>query len=419
MKDDSDAHCPRCDAVLTTPDDRFSTWCAACDWNVDPLRREGPKSLARELARHESVFRRTVADGPDIAPPGAAAYGALVLATAVNLATAALVVTGVWLLFTGTVPQRILGAVELLAAVLLFPRPARPPRHTAGPATAPALHATVGRICAELDARPPDLIAFDAGYGARWAAVGWRRRRVLVLGLPLWETLAADQRLALLVRELAHAADEGQPRARWIRSALDSLVGWEDLLTPDPAPAGRALDPRHPLAVGGRASNIAHVGEMLARPLLGLLAQAAHLLHSLLRTLDGRCVDQAYRADRTAARIATAASAEGLLQALLLEEPAALALQRLARHGDDLWAALRDHLASVPDSERARRLRLSELRGDASGSGYPPTCLRIRFVRALPRTEPTVTMSAAEARTVDLELAAIRSSVAQECRRNA
>ncbi|MEE1749408.1 M48 family metallopeptidase [Streptomyces sp. JV184] len=419
MKDDSDANCPQCDAVLTTPDDRFSTWCAACDWNVDPLGREGPKSRARELARHASVFRRTMADGPDVAPSGAAAYGALVLATAVNLATAALVVTGVWLLFTGTLPQRVLGAVELLAAVLLFPRPARPPRHTAGPATAPALHAIVGRICAELGTRPPDLIAFDAGYGSRWTAVGRRRRRALVLGLPLWETLTTDQRLALLVRELAHVADERLPRARWIRSALDSLTGWEDLLRPDPARSGAAPDPRHSLASGGRASNIAHVGEMFARPLLGLLAQGAHLLHALLRTLDGRCVDQAYRADRTAARIATAASTEGLLQALLLEEPAALALQRLARRGDDPWEALRDYLASVPDSERARRLRLSELRGDASGSRYPPTCLRIRFVRALPRTEPTVTMSGAEARTVDLELAAIRSSIGRECRQNA
>ncbi|MEU9565675.1 hypothetical protein AB0D16_27300 [Streptomyces sp. NPDC048161] len=214
-------------------------------------------------------------------------------------------------------------------------------------------------------------------------------------------------------------ADERLPRARWIRSALDSLTGWEDLLRPDPARSGAAPDPRHSLASGGRASNIAHVGEMFARPLLGLLAQGAHLLHALLRTLDGRCVDQAYRADRTAARIATAASTEGLLQALLLEEPAALALQRLARRGDDPWEALRDYLASVPDSERARRLRLSELRGDASGSRYPPTCLRIRFVRALPRTEPTVTMSGTEARTVDLELAAIRSSIGRECRQNA
>ncbi|MFG2218941.1 hypothetical protein ACIOZL_20130 [Streptomyces sp. NPDC087769] len=420
MTSDSDAICPRCDAVLTAPDDRFSTWCAACDWNVDPLGPAGvPRGRARELARHEGVFRRTEADGPDASPPGAAVYGALVLATAVNLATAALVVTGAWLLVTGTLPQRVLGAVELLVTVLLFPRPARPPKYTADRATAPALHAIVGRICAELGTRPPESIAFDAGYGAHWAAVGRRRRRVLVLGLPLWETLTTDQRLALLVRELAHAADEGRPRARWIRSALESLTGWEDLLRPDPARSGPAPDPRHSLASGGRASNIAHVGEMLARPLLGLLAQGAHLLHALLRRLDGRCVDQAYRADRTAARIATAAAAEGLLRALLLAEPAGLALERLARRGDDLWEALRDYLASVPDSERARRLRLSELRGDASGSGQPPTCWRIRFVRTLPRTEPAVTVTGAEARTIGLELAAIRSSIARECRENA
>ncbi|MEU9316756.1 M48 family metallopeptidase [Streptomyces sp. NPDC048295] len=417
MKDDSDVICPRCDAVLTTPDDRFSTWCAACDWNVDPIGPVGiPKDRARELARHERAFRRMAAHGPDASPSGAAVYGALVLATAVNLATAALVATGVWLLITGTLPQRILGAVELLATVMLFPRPARLPKHTVDRATAPALHAIVERISGELGTRPPDLIAFDARYGARWAAVGMRRHRVLVLGLPLWETLAPDQRIALLVRELAHAAAEAGPRSRWIRSALDSLAGWESLLRPDPARSDLVPDAHHAVTGGRQASNIAHVGEMLARPLLGLLAQGAQLLHALLRRLDGRCVGHAYRADRTAARIATAGSAESLLRALLLEEPALLALERLSRGGDDLWEMLRGYLASVPDTERARRLRLSELRGDTSGSGQPPTCLRIRFVQALPRTEPVLTMTGTEARTVDLELAPVRSSIGRECR---
>ncbi|MFE3946427.1 hypothetical protein ACFXPV_31930 [Streptomyces sp. NPDC059118] len=212
MKDDSDANCPRCDAVLTTPDDRFSTWCAARDWNVDPL---GPvdvtKSRDHELAHHDGVFRRTAADGPDIAPPGAAAYGALVLATAVNLATVA------W-----------------------WPRG-----------------------CGCCSPAP-----FHSGS---WA-----------------------------------------PSSCW-----------------PPCRCSRA------------------------------------------------------------------------------------------RRGGDLWEALRDYLASVPDGKQARRLRLSELRGGASGSGYPPTCLRIRFVHAFPRTEPALTVTGAEARTADPELAAIRSSIGRECPQNA
>ncbi|MFI5767464.1 hypothetical protein ACIA74_02750 [Streptomyces sp. NPDC051658] len=418
MKDDSDAICPRCHAVLTASDDRFSTWCAACDWNVDPIGPVGMrKSEARELARQEGLFGRTAANGPDTSPPGAAMYGALALATAVNLTTAALVATGAWLLITGTRPQQVLGAIELLAALMLFPRPGKPPKHTVDRAGAPALHAIVERISTELGTRPPDLIALDTRYGARWAAVGLRRRRVLVLGLPLWETLTTDQRLALLVHELAHAADEGRPRARWVHSALDSLAGWESLLRPDPERPGQALGVRHSFADGRQSSNIAHVGEMIARPLLGLLAQGAHLLHAQLRRLSSHIVDQTYRADRTAARITTAASTESLLQALLLQEPAVFALERLSRRVDgDLWEMLRAYLASVPEAERARRLRLSQLRGDASGSGHPPTCLRIRYVRTLPRTEPTVTVTEAEARTVDLELAPTRSSIARECR---
>ncbi|WP_285565220.1 M48 family metallopeptidase [Streptomyces sp. RTGN2] len=375
-----------------------------------------PKAGARAAARHEAAFRRTAARGPDRSPRNAALLAALVLATAVNLTTVALVATGTWLLIDGTLPEKALGVVELLAALMLFPRPGQPPRHTADRTNAPALHALVQRISAELGCRPPDLIAFDARYGARWDAVGLRRRRVLVLGLPLWESLTAGQRIALLVHELAHAADEGRPHARWIRSALDSLVGWESLLAPDPERPNGTRHAHHPAAAGRRSSSIAQAGEMAARPLLGLLAQGAGLLHTGLRGLSDQCAERTYRADRTAARVAATSSAEGLLQALLLREPAVFALQRLSRNDDDLWESLRTYLASVPDTERRRRLRLSQLRGDASGSGHPPTYLRIRFVRTLPRTDPAVSVTATEAGTIDLELAPIRSSIATDCR---
>ncbi|MEV8454605.1 M48 family metallopeptidase [Streptomyces sp. NPDC052095] len=417
MTDDSDALCPRCHTALPTADDRFSSWCPACDWNVDPA---GPvtvsRGTSRELARHERLYRRTAEHGTDTPPRSAARYVAFAFATAVNLVTAALAVTGVWLLATGTRPQQVLGAIELLAAFMLFPRPGRPPRHTVDPATAPALHALVARIGAEVSTRPPDLIAFDTRYGAHWASVGLRRRRALVLGLPLWETLTDDQRLALLVHKLAHAADERRPHARSVRSALEALAGWENLLRPDPEQNRAHHDLRQELAGGGRAGNLARAGEMVARPLLGLLSQGAHLLHSGLRWLDPRSVDRTYRADRTAAGLTTAATTESLLRALLLREPAAFALHRVTRGSGDPWEAMRAYCASVPDSERARLHRLSELRGDASGTGKPPTHLRIRFARTLPRTGPALSPADDEMRALDRELTAVRAAIAAECR---
>jgi len=375
------------------------------------------------------VFHRVSAGGSGTAPASAALCGAFALATVVNLITVALAGTGVWLLVTGTWPQRILGAVELLIALALRPRPRRAPRHTLDRATAPTLYAVTGRVAAELGTRPPDLIAVDARYGSGSLTVGARRRRVLVLGLPLWETLTPDERLALLGHELARTAGGGGRGARWIDTALDSLTTWTDVLRPGPdllAEASPALDDPVPGMAGTRRDSVAmnSMGAALARPLLDLMEHGARRLHRLLSRLnDGSAGPVEYRADASAARIASPASTRGLLHALLLRDTAVFALQRLARAGDGggdagtgLWEGLRDHMASVPDTERARRLRLSEVRGDAASDTSPPTHLRIRFVERLPRSEPTVEVTTGETGTIETELLPARTSIARELR---
>ncbi|MEW1690602.1 hypothetical protein ACIQOF_08165 [Streptomyces sp. NPDC091265] len=153
---------------------------------------------------------------------------------------------------------------------------------------------------------------------------------------------------------------------------------------------------------------------MIARPLLGTLAQGAHLLHRLLSRLGDHSGDLTYRSDKAAARVASAPAMEGLLKALLLRENALSALHRLSGGDGIIWGKLRAYLASVPDSERARRLRLSRLRGDAPSRHGPPTYLRILFVQKLLDRDPIATMSSAEAQAIERELTPVRSSVAQE-----
>jgi hypothetical protein len=374
----------------------------------------------RTLARHERIFDRAYTGGTGAAPPNAALYGAVAIATAVNLVTVALVGTGAWLLVAGTWPERILGALELLVALVLLPRLGQAPKHTLDRAAAPTLYAVTERITAGLDTQPVDLIAVDSRYGSGSATVGLRRRRVLVLGLPLWETLTIDQRLALLGYELGHAAGGGRRSARWIQIALDSLAVWAEVLRPGPEPdRQRRLDAPSPAGIR-RGGTLANLGGNIARPLLALLAHGARLLHQLLNRLNDRSGGSAeYRADETAARVASAHSVEGLLRALLLRETAVYALERFARCDGDLWGNLRDHMATVPDTERVRRLRVSQLRGDASQYDCPPTYLRIQFVRKLPYSSPAVTVSSAEAHAIDAELLPARASIAEELRDSA
>ncbi|WP_159025323.1 M48 family metallopeptidase [Streptomyces pluripotens] len=365
------------------------------------------------MARHERLFHRVLANGTQAAPSNAALYGAIVLATAVNLVTLALTGAGVWLLAAaGTWPERILGVLALLIAVLLRPRLGRMPGNVLAPDTAPTLYEVADRISAGLGTRPVDFIAVDGRFRSAYKVVGIRRRRVLVLGLPLWESLTPDERLALLGYELAHARVGARLSGRWIQAALDALVSWADVFRPGTDEQRE----RHAAVLSARrwagrsGVGMANFGEALLRPLQELLVHTVHLLHRLLSRLGERSGEQAeYGADEAAARLASARSVEGLLEALLLRETAVFALRRAARSEGDVWEELRDHMNSVPGTERARRLRLSELRGDAAGTGFPPTYLRIQFVRKLSFAELPVPVTSAESRSIDAELEPTRA----------
>ncbi|MFJ7900941.1 M48 family metallopeptidase [Streptomyces sp. NPDC096198] len=405
-------------------DPRFSAWCPACNWNLDPSGGDGPrKGTARARDRQERLLERAPAAGPGDAPGNAALYGALALATAVNLLTIALLGSGVWLLATGTVPEKVLGAVALLLAVAARPRPGRMPEHTVDRAAAPTLYTVAERTAAGLGTRPVDFIAVDSRYGSGRLTVGLRRRRVLVLGLPLWDVLTADQRLALLANGLAHASGGGRRSARWIQAALDALTVWADVVRPDPDRQDRVdahtLDGTALSGSRRSSAGLATLGAALARPLQDLLAHGARLLHQSLSRLSGQAGGKAeYRADEAAARVASTRSVLGLLRTLLLRDTATFALARFAREdggSGDMGEALRTHLASVPELERERRLRLSEVRG-ASGDGCPPISLRIRFAEKLLHAEPAVTVTDAEARAIERELLPLRTSIAEELR---
>ncbi|MEU7561860.1 M48 family metallopeptidase [Streptomyces eurythermus] len=419
MDESVDLTCPRCQVALWVPDNRFSIWCPACDWNLDPLGGVGSKQhRTRDLAHHDRMFNRALAGGTGGKRPSSAWLGAVVLAGAVNLVTLALAGTGVWLLVAGNWPERIMAVTELVIVLVLRPRLGRMPRHTLDRSTAPRLYALAERAAAELGTRPVDVIAVDERYGSGCTKAGLRRRRVLILGLPLWEALTMDQRLALLGHDLGRLSTGKSLSAAWIQTALDALTTWADVIRPV-----RALDDerqkvtdRHAFDAGGnRQSSIVGMGVALAQPLQDFLSRAALGCHRLLSRLRDRSGGQAeYRADENAARIASAASVQGLLRALLLRETALFALERAAWCEDDLWEALRVHLASVPDMEFERRLRLSELRGDAFDDGCPPTHLRMKFIGKLSCPEAAVVVSSGETEAIDAELAPLRASIAND-----
>ncbi|WP_329487409.1 M48 family metallopeptidase [Kitasatospora sp. NBC_01246] len=431
--------CPRCAAPVDA-DPRFAVWCPQCEWNLSPEPADAPAATRRAVAaaRHAAAATaRTDRLYEDIAAGRPAAVGqrawlaASVIAGVVHLTTAALCGWGLWLLVTGNTPLRCLGAAVLAVAVLLRPRLGRTPRGEGvlDRAEAPALYGLADRVAAEVGAGPVGVIRVDCAFNASMGAVGLRRRSVLTLGLPLWEVLGEQERIALLGHEFGHRVNGDHRQGLWLGSAIHALAHWYDLTRP----RGHYRD-----AVGLQL--LFQLTDLL---LVVLLGGVARLLLALLRLLDrltSRAGQQAeYHADTLAARTASTGAARRLLRTLLLgqavETAAARAraeLQsrpRASRRGpqhapaapstrtaatpEAFWERLRDQAADVPALEHERLLRRSALERGAVDPTHPPTHLRLALLDRGPELPAAVTTTPAETAAIAAELAPHRVRIAR------
>lgn len=143
---------------------------------------------------------------------GLASAGAYVIAAAVLLGVAGLVTAGVLLIVRGwsTVLQPAAGVVLLACAVYVWPRPAKlaPGRPTLGREQATELFALVDRIADAAGVAHVDVIQLSTEFSARVVATGAGRRRVLLLGYPLWAVQGHRQRVAAIAHALVHQAHD-------------------------------------------------------------------------------------------------------------------------------------------------------------------------------------------------------------------
>ncbi|SHM23178.1 M48 family metallopeptidase [Actinacidiphila paucisporea] len=402
--------CPECGA-MTPADPRFVVWCAGCGWNADPLPPEPPQGRLqgrrrRTAARYgEQLYAELARSGPGAPRLDASGVAAHVLAWAVHLSTVAVAVAGVLLITTGGAfaLQVLLGAVLLLVVVSLRPRLGRLPKDavTLRRDTAPGLYALLDRIAAESGTRPVDVVVLDASVNAGVTEYGLRRRRLLVLGLPLWHMLGPQQRVALLGHEFGHYANGDQRRGLVVGTALTTLGTWHHVLRPS-GQRGRPV--------------VQIIADLIMVPpwlfVLGLL----HLLdHFTLRATQRA----EYRADLIGARIGSGAAAAECTDELLLAESVDRELRRQAvlartrtRASDredaaaGLWGRLADHARDIPARERERLRRVAELRGHSTDSTHPPTHLRRALLLDTARDLPAaVTLDAAGAAAIDAEIA--------------
>ncbi|MDX2682291.1 M48 family metallopeptidase [Streptomyces soliscabiei] len=409
--------CPQCGAVIRG-DDRFTVWCADCDWNVDPAGpQERPRRLERmrrALARRhgERLLAEVASGGVLRARRDASALVAAVIALAVHGVTVALAVSGIWCIVHGWGGWLMLpGLLLMLLTWPLRPRLPRLPDNVPVlyRADAPALFALVDEVAEVAGTRGVDAVVADDTVNAGVLTYGLRGRRMLILGLPLWEILTPQQRVALLGHELGHYGNGDVRHHLVLESAYASLTTWWHYFAPDEDPSS--------------------LMEFLINLLLFFPRSLVTCVLLPLDLLTLRSAQRAeYLADRVAARAGSTEAAAGLLDRLLVADSAYGVLLREANraaltglrgsrttegHADELWERLAAHMASVPESEYERQRRAGALRGHSVDATHPPTHLRRAGLLARAPEPAAVVTGDERERHIAVELAGARRLTGQ------
>ncbi|KOY50156.1 M48 family metallopeptidase [Streptomyces sp. XY332] len=412
--------CPECRAPVPV-DERYVDWCAACDWNVDPGAQDpepGRIPAARRRLAHEygeQLAAEMEQGGGRSAPVGrdAATLAAFGLSLVVHGVTMVLAVAGILLVVLGwdTGVQPVVGALLLGLAAVLRPRPARLPKDAPVlyRADAPRLFELIDEVGTAVGTAGVHAVVVVPEANVAVTTYGLRARRMMILGLGLWEILPPQERVALLGHELGHFAHGDTRRGIVTGGALHALSTWFYMLA--------ASRPQ------GLMDRFVNAVTFLPRwTTYGLLILLDHLTLRASQRAE-------YLADVSAARAGSTEAAVGLLDRVLVSQAVGPELRResvaaqmqggsAGREARDaaergLWERLATRMAAVPEHEYERLRRVAARRGHSVDSTHPPTHLRRRCAAAGGPYTAQVTHDEDRAAAVAQELAPARAALAR------
>jgi len=199
-------------------------------------QRRGYEHLLVTKEQHRALFNDVMKSDPFYVPFNLAKIVALVTAT-FTLALNALFTFGgtavcffLALLSMGSIFFYIFLALGVLFFISSITRPptGKSAKSIVPIEQCPSLYEFANFVASSLQAKPVDGITISAELNASFSQIGWKRKQFLVVGLPLWEILDNQERVALIAHEVAHAVN-GDPLRNWyIRAALNSLIEWNN-----------------------------------------------------------------------------------------------------------------------------------------------------------------------------------------------
>jgi Zn-dependent protease with chaperone function len=405
--------CPECHSSIPVHP-YYVAWCDQCEWNLYRPQADTPNTTFDRLyaamgkRTSQSLFDamiQTTSFKPRLTLAKMLASG---LACIVHSITIAFAVLGILLLIHGwpNIIAIVFGLICLGGAWLARPQVTTMPEAIIPRDELPTLYKIVDAIADALGTSTVTGIMITSDFNATFTQVGWRRKKVISLGWPLWTILSHQERIALLSHEMAHGVNGDANRGFFIATAIDSLINWHDTLMPEriwPAEAG--------------LEGLIHIPVNLALLAMANVAWCgAYLLIHLLWQDHQR---SEYLADYLAAEVSGTNVMLALLEKLHLDTTCELTIQRLmlTRSSQDVFDALQQQVAAVPARELDRIRRVEQQTLSRLDVTHPATVYRVKFLQAHPVATPRVSIADANWQQLETELAPMRAEIQQHLSR--
>ncbi|NBD24597.1 M48 family metallopeptidase [Paenibacillus glycinis] len=212
-----------------------------------------------------------------------------------------------------------------------------------------------------------DGLIIDHRFNASYLQAGWRMKRYVTLGLPLFSILSREEKVALVGHEIAHGVNRDILSGFYTLSAYHTLLRWSDLLDPQDS--------------GITERNLAY---FVSKHVLKLLSYVPWLLANLFIYLQFyESQKREYLADYKAAEVGGTDAAIGVGEKLYGWRTFATALHRyvMNRQTGNFFESYKEMINAMPDRERERIRRVELLEGSRLHFTHPPGAYRLQFLR--------------------------------------
>lgn len=376
--------CPKCGASMPVYRD-YTTWCDQCGWNIIPYvgRGESTKfeNMYEEFGQRFSrkLYSDVVAMGSTTKRFTLSKFLAYIMAAIIHMISIVFLLAGLVIIITAGKGYflYLIGAFLLGMAWISTPKIPKLRGKIAKRDELNGLYNLADEIAQAMGTKNVDGIVIDENFNAAFSRVGVRGKHIMYIGLPLFDILNDEERIALISHELAHGLNGDCTRNIFIMTAWNTLYSWYETMAPGYS-ATRRVRSRN--SVFTTVSLLTAVSNGIMYIISKFLWWVAWLMLQLIWPSQQ---EAEYLADRIGASVSGTDAYISMLEKVHYYDAYLMAVQQTALSGGktSLFSTLKDNIEKMPERELERLKRVGELENSRLDTTHPPTIFRMRYIQ--------------------------------------